>query len=119
MPYAKAPKWPLAVSLDEEHSNPQPQVAVGRKSSLEETISYRTGQGFSQFYGISLDQVGAPAFRLVLLLDRRQRELLAQVVSESLPPPKISVLVPGQKAHPRLHIVVQPQHDVILLGNLA
>ena len=56
---------------------------------------------------------------LRLLLDRRELELLAQAILEGLPLPEIGVLVPRKDAHPRLHVVVQPQYDVVLLGHLA
>ena len=56
---------------------------------------------------------------LVLLLQRRQREELADALAQLLPAPDITVLVPREDAHPRLHVVVHLERDLVRLGDLA
>lgn len=68
---------------------------------------------------VALLLCGCRLLRL-LRLDGRQCKLLAYPVLELLPHAVVpQVLVPRQGAHPRLDVVVQPQDDVVRLGDLA
>ena len=57
--------------------------------------------------------------QLLVWLDSREREELAQSTLEFLPIPDVDILIPAQDAHPRLNVIVQPKLDILCLSNLA